>query len=277
MRLALPAFCLGTLVSAAVAGGSAHAGPALDDDRSKRPSAVDEPDCAKQGDADPRCHSAATPESDVEYGVGLRLRSVWVPKPVLELFLTRAAGGAQNFGYGLELTRRRGTTELQLGFEYEHVNVGQGVWINKGDDVSAGDEADYVLSPGSSGHQFGWFTAEFTFINHAEISKTFAIRYGGGLGIGVILGELDHYNVICNGATNSAPEPGCVPDRFGGAATYSPDPGGATQVKYDLPPVFPVVNAILGLQIRPTDKLTINLEGGIRTLPFVGISSSMFF
>ena len=277
MRLACPALCLGMVVSAAVAGGSAHAGPALDDDRSKRPSAVDEPDCAKQGDADPRCHSAATPESDVEYGVGLRLRSVWVPKPVLELFLTRAAGGAQNFGYGLELTRRRGTTELQLGFEYEHVNVGQGVWINKGDDVSAGDEADYVLSPGSSGHQFGWFTAEFTFINHAEISKTFAIRYGGGLGIGVILGELDHYNVICNGATNSAPEPGCVAPRFGGSATYSPDPGGEVQVKYSLPPVFPVVNAILGLQIRPTDKLTINLEGGIRTLPFVGISSSMFF
>jgi len=41
--------------------------------------------------------------------------------------------------------------------------------------------------------------------------------------------------------------------------------------------VFPVVNAIVGLQLKPTDHTTINLEGGIRTLPFVGVSSSFFF
>jgi len=41
--------------------------------------------------------------------------------------------------------------------------------------------------------------------------------------------------------------------------------------------VFPVVNAILGLQIKPTEHMTINVEGGIRTLPFLGISSSIYF
>ncbi len=210
----------------------------------------------------------------------MRLRSVWVPKSVLELFVTRAAGGAHNYGLGVDLTRRHGSTELQLGFEFEHVNVGQGVWINKGDNVAAGDEADYVLGPDSStgsGNQFGWFTMEFSFFNHAEITPWLSFRYGAGLGIGVLIGEIDHYNIVCApGATNTSPEPGCVPPRFQGTGMYTE--GQETLVKYDLgTPVFPVVNAILGLQFKPTDHTTINLEGGIRTMPFVGVSSSMFF
>lgn len=278
MRLAAPAVCLVLLVWTAVMERPAFAGPALDDDKASRPaqSAADAPDCAKAA-SDPRCRvpGAAGKDDEVDFGVGVRLRSVWVPRSVLELFVMRAAGGAHDYGIGVDLTRRRGSTELQLGFEYEHINVGQGVWINKGDDVAAGDEADYVLGPDASGHPFGWFTIEFSFLNHAEITRRFAVRYGAGLGIGILTGELDHYNIICNGATNAAPEPGCVPSRFNGAGAYTE--GQETVVAYDLPPVFPVVNAILGLEIRPTDKLTINLEGGIRTLPFVGVSSSVFF
>jgi len=267
MRFALSTLCLGGLgglISSAFAGGSAWAGPALDDDK------------AKEHTPPPEAASADEVVNPVEYGVGIRARSVWVPKAILELFVDRSAGGAQNYGFGVDLTRRRGTTELQLGFEYERVNVGQGVWINKGDNVASGDEADFVLGPDASGHQLSWFTVEFTFLNHAEINKTFAVRYGGGLGLGIVLGELDHYNIICAaGTTNEGPEPGCVPPRFGGQGTYSE--GSEVQVAYNLPPVFPVVNAIVGLQIRPTENVTINVEGGIRTLPFFGVSGSVFF
>jgi hypothetical protein len=278
MRLASPAICLVLLVSTTVLTGSAHAGPALDDAATKRPaSTTDEPDCAASP-GDPRC-PAPGDASEVEYGVGVRLRSVWVPKALLELFVERSAGGSQNFGFGVDLSRRRGSTELQIGLEYERINVGQGVWINSGDNVAAGDEADYVLGPDSttgSGKQFGWFTLEFTFLNHAEITKWLAVRYGGGLGLGVLIGEIDHYNIICAaGATTAAPEPGCVPMRFNGTGAYSE--GQATLVKYDLPPVFPVVNAIIGLQLRASERVTINIEGGIRTIPFLGTSASVFF
>ena len=278
MRLAYLALSLWFVVSAAHEA-TASAGVALAGDPAKPIAAKsDEVDCTKPGN-EIQCHTVTPVEAatEVEYGVGLRLRSVWVPKAVLELFVDRSAGGAQNFGFGVDLPRRRGTTELQLGFEYEHVTVGQGVWINKGDNVAAGDEADYVLSPDSSSHSLGWFTMEFTFINHAEINKWLAFRYGGGIGLGIITGELDHYNVLCVGATNNSPEPGCVPERFNGNAQYSADPGGPTPVAYNLPPVFPVINAIIGFEFKPTEKMTINLEGGIRTMPFLGLSSSYFF
>jgi hypothetical protein len=198
----------------------------------------------------------------------------------LNRFVERSAGGAANFGYGIDLIRRKGNLELQLGFEFEHVNVGQGVWIERGKTVP-GDDPDYILSPDSSGHNLGWFTFEFTFLNHSPINKWVSIRYGGGLGLGIITGELDHYNIHCAaGATNAAPEPGCTPPRFGGNGQYTDDnsvPTGEMQFKYNLPPVFPVVNAIIGVQFKPIDKLTINIETGIRTLPFFGVSSAYFF
>jgi hypothetical protein len=261
---------LGTAI--AVATSTAWAGPALDDASAQPSAAATDPSVAANPPEDPA--------NVVEYGLGLRLRSVHVPQSILELFLDRAAGGASNVGFGLELIRRRGTVELQLGFEFEHLTVGEGVWIDKDSNVGAGDEADYVLSPDHApdGSELGWFTIDFTFLNHAVINKYVSVRYGGGAGLGIITGGLYHFNVICNGATNSMPEPGCVPPTRSsdGRGSDSDGQNFNTPQKYGLPPVFPVVNGILGVQIKPMPKLTINIEGGIRTLPFFGISAAYF-
>src|SRR5262245_17008713 len=90
MRFALRAFCLSILASIVVghvAGGAASAGPALDDDQAPaKPEALD---CTKPGN-ELQCHGVEA--NPVEYGVGLRLRSVWIPKPVIEVFVARSAG-----------------------------------------------------------------------------------------------------------------------------------------------------------------------------------------
>jgi hypothetical protein len=209
----------------------------------------------------------------LEYGVDIRLRQVFVPKGLLGLFVERTPGGASNTGFGVDLVRRRGNLELQLGFEFEHIEPAEGVWINSGDNVAGGDEADYMLSADHAGKSFGWFTIEFTFLNHAPINKYVAVRYGGGAGLGFLTGEIQKYDVACVGATNETPEPGCKPTRLGGTgidADNSPE-------AYDMPPVFPVVNAIIGVQIRPTPKAVVNIETGIRTIPFIGMSAGYFF
>lgn len=226
--------------------------------------------------ADDKTPSPTTP---VEYGVGIRLRAVRLPKPVLELLMDRAPGGVSSYGVGVELARRRGDLEIQLAAEFEYLQPTEGVYIESNADVATGDEADYILSPEHNRQRkLGWFTIEFSFLNHAEITDYLAIRYGAGLGIGIVTGELGRYDIACNGATNSSPEPGCVPPDppFAGSGSYGGSAPG-TIVKYDLPPVFPVVNAIVGVQIRPFKKMTINVEGGIRTFPFFGASTSFFF
>lgn len=270
MRFRFHKPCLATAVLVATATGSALAGPALDDDPAATPSPGGDPGIEGQ----PPAQAA----DKAEYGVGFRLRNVRAPKGMLELFVDRAPGGVSNVGLGVDLVRRRGNVELQLGFEYERIEPAEGVWIESNSNVANGDEVDYILSPDhNNGKSLGWFTIEFTFLNHAELSKNFAIRYGGGAGIGIVTGELARYDVVCaSGATNEDPEPGCVPMQYNGTGLPSPESGGMI-VKYNLPPVFPVVNAILGLQIRPMPKMTINIEGGIRTFPFFGVSGGYFF
>lgn len=264
----LSELCVGTVITLALSTGVAAAQAALDEDtQPAEPAAEPAAPAADAGDG------VEDPARAISYGVALRLRSVFAPAGMVELFVERAAGGVSNFGYGIEFIRRRGDVEIQFGIEHEKITPAAGVWIAKGDNVAAGDEADYILDPDDAPDALGWYTFEFTFLNHSEINKHVSFRYGGGAGLGVISGGLYRYNVICNGATNSSPEPGCVPVTKGGTGLLSTP----SYEKYDLPPVFPVVNAIIGVQIKPVDKLVINIEGGIRTFPFFGISTGYFF
>ena len=246
-----------------IAARSASAGPALDDSAS--------PTAAPEG-------VTQRSDSPVQYGVGLRFRGVFVPKGEVELFVARAGdNSSKTLGLGLEFTRRRGNTELQIGVEFEGFNPGQGVWIEKNNDVANGDAADVVLARGDQPKPLGWITFEFTFIHHTPITNNLSIRYGGGGGLGIVTGELQHYDITCAaGATNEDPSPQCEPPvpPFNGTGQFE---AGEVLRKYKLPPVFPVLNALIGLQIKPIDKLTVNIEGGIRTFLFFGVSSTYFF
>lgn len=266
-----------TLLSLLAGTSLAHAqSAALDEDQ--KPERTTDPTVAPD---------TTKPSDKIEWGADIRLRSVWVPQGIINLFVERSAGGIQGFGWGFDAVRRHGNSELQIGFEHENLPPAQGVWINKGDNVGGNppDNADYILSPDNApgGSTLGWYTFEFTFINHVPINKYLDFRYGGGAGLGIISGDLYRWDVACGpGATNANPEPGCIPgDKIAtGTGTTSSDGNGTredTPVKYNLPPVFPVVNAIIGVRIKPTPKSVINIEGGIRTLPFFGISGGYFF
>lgn len=212
-------------------------------------------------DADPA--AAALPGTpvvsgapSVEWGVGVRVRNVRLPRSMIELFVDRAAGSGSNFGVGFDLVRRKEDFEVQLGGEYERISVPKGIWIERGKPIPA-NEADFVEFDG-----FGWLTLEATFLLHTPLSKLVALRYGAGVGIGLLLGDVTH---VDRGCTSSDP------------ASCTEETNGGQKIAYDLPPVMPVVNAVFGVQLRPIEKLTINVEGGIRTLPFFGTSATYFF
>jgi hypothetical protein len=191
-------------------------------------------------------------------GLGIRMRNVRIPRSLLEVFVERAAGGSSNLGLGLELLRRKGNFEFQFGVEYEKIFITAGQWIDKGDMIPQ-DEADFVEF-----EDFGWVTAEATFLYHSEITPQFALRYGGGAGIGVLFGDIVRTDQVCT--TTSVDSCNEKP--------------GAENVKtpYDsVPPVMLVVNAIFGVQIRPTDSIFINIEGGLRTMPFFGATAGYYF
>ncbi len=202
--------------------------------------------------------AAMTPAPKTQIGLGVRLRNVRIPQSLVEAFVERSSGGSSNFGFGLELSRRKGPFEVQFGLEYEKIFIKPGLWIDKGDTIPA-DEADYVEF-----EDFGWVTAEVSFMYHTPIIPQLAIRYGGGAGVGVFFGDVVRTDYVCTSSSVDS----CN------------EKAGAENIKtpYDsIPPVFLVVNAVFGVQIRPTNEIFINLEGGLRTLPFFGGTFGYYF
>ncbi|MBE7454318.1 MAG: hypothetical protein HS111_37345 [Kofleriaceae bacterium] len=224
-----------------VGAGRAAAQAALDDDDG--------------GTAAPAAALYAPPPTKI--GVGLRLRNVLIPEGMLEWFVEDAPGGVSNVGFGAELSRRKGDFEVQFGLEYEKLSVTPGIWIEK-DKPLPGATADLVRDD-----DFRWLTAELTFMYHTPIIPQLAVRYGGGAGIGILMGSVRRTDQICTTSSTDS----CMDD-----------PAGENDdTPYDLPPVMLVVNAIIGVQIKPTEEIFINVEGGLRTVPFFGITGGYYF
>lgn len=229
------------VISFAALGGNAWAQAVLEDPAASLPGAP----------------AAVTSEGPAtEWGLGIRLRNVRIPQAMVELFVDRATAGGSNYGIGVDLVRRKADFEVQLGVEYEKLSMDKGIWIESGKPIPE-NEADFVEF-----NDFGWFTLEATFLFHTPLTKILALRYGAGAGVGVLFGDVTH---VDRGCESSDPE-SCTIETNGGQ-----------KIAYDLPPVMPVLNAVVGLQVRPIEKMTINVEGGIRTLPFFGVSGSYFF
>ncbi|HET6610611.1 MAG TPA: hypothetical protein VFG83_01415 [Kofleriaceae bacterium] len=203
-----------------------------------------------------------TDEPAVDYGVGLRLRQVYVPEALIELFVEDASSGVSHTGFGGEVIRRHGNFELSLGIEYEHINPDDGLWLEKGDTPGEpGESPDFVEFDG-----FGWVDADVTFAWHKPINDVLAFRYGAGFGLGIIFGDVLQTDTLCQpgGNINS-----CDPVESGAQGQYKDNA--------DLPPVFPVINLLAGLQLRPVENLTIDIEVGLRSVAYAGTTVAYYF
>ena len=198
-----------------------------------------------------------------EWGIGLRLRYVAIPQFLLEQFWEEVASGSGNPGIGIDAVRRRGDFEFSFGFEYESLaGDSGGFWLEKGDDgVTPGQRPDEVRFDG-----FGWITLDAAFVFHKPLHEKFSLRYGGGFGLGIILGDVLQTDAVCTGRNIN--DPGvCMVDP---SAAQVNDPA-------DVPPVFPVINVLGGAQFRPMPQLLINVEIGLRTAPYMGIGTQYLF
>ena len=269
MRLSIGG-SFGTVAVALAIVAAAAPAHAQDDDTADEddPSAEDPVSTPKEGIEGGAFDDYATAEdkqkADVraEYGIGVRFRTVYVPKFMLELFVEEASSGVFEPGFGLELSRRKGNFELVLGFEYESLSPENGFWLDKDADPNVPEETPDLLEF----DDFSWITADLAFLFNAALNDQLTFRYGAGLGIGVVLGEVLQTDSTCVAGTDDIRED-CM-ENPNGAQVDEPA---------DLPPVFPVVNLIVGLQWRPIEKLSVNLETGFRTVGFFGLSSNYYF
>jgi hypothetical protein len=245
---------------AVLAAAAPAAGQEVDDEDPAPPA---DPESAESEGFDDYARPTGAPFAD--WGVGLRLRYVFLPKGMIELFLEEVPSGVGHGGIGIEATRRKGDFEMSFGLEYESLAPDDGFFREKGggdDPASVSADTDFTEFDG-----FGWVTLDATFVFHNPLNDKFALRYGAGFGLGIITGRVLQTDSTC---TSTNIQEDCT-------AITNPGPGNDFKKEADVPPVFPVVSLLVGAQYRATDKISVNLEVGLRTIFYTGIGATYFF
>jgi len=205
--------------------------------------------------------AAETRESDpepIQWGMGAKVRHWYVSEGLQHLFVEDSPGAASNDGAGLDFARRSGKIEITVGFGFDRLDGPEGYYLEKGADPTVAGKVDYVTY-----HDLQMFTAEVTVVNHVQLHKFLELRFGAGLGIGVVRGEMHKTDALCTGSRLAQD---CMIDP---AAMEVDQPA-------DLPPVLPVVNALVGLEVVPFRFLHVYVDAGLHTAPYVGAGATLY-
>ena len=203
-------------------------------------------------------HADGGVEEKIDWGFGAKIRRAWVTPNVQKLFLGDTPGTATMAGAGFDFSRRKGSSEVIFGFGYDRLYAQEGYYVESGGMATTQGDVDYITF-----RKAHWYTVELMVVNHVSLHKVLEFRFGGGIGVGVVRGAVRKTDAVCTGLSV---EQDCMVDPM------------AVEVNKDanVPPVLPVVNALVGLQLRLTNFLHIHLDAGLHTVPYASAGISLY-
>jgi Tetratricopeptide repeat len=242
--------------------------------------------------APPAAAPAAKPDLGMpsKYALGVRVRGIFVPESFLKPYL-KAATQMNSASIGLEFIYRKATYDVVTSLDFSFLNVDPGNYLANGHDASM--DTHFVQF-----RNLNFLSADVSIIGHHtwDAAPWFELRYGAGLGIGVVLGDvlLTNNGMQCTDANASNikqcyPINGGMPVRLGTKfqesdlqATQS-NPGTDTaanpkrHVSADKPPVMGVLNVLIGFKFRLHKHVSAQVEVGFRDAMFVGAGLHYWF
>ena len=186
-------------------------------------------------------------ENEAHFGVAFQLRNNIIPQGEFGFFVQRAPFGMSDIGGDIQLIRRKGNFEFQLGLGIDSLFVGEGLWEKKNQPPPTNEVSDVKFNG------FGWYSVEFNFVNHTPFNKYIALRYGAGLGLAIFKGNVSHTDYRCSSSD---------------LMTCTTEDPNAVNKLYSIPSVFPLIDVLIGLQFRLGDNAFINIDGGIHTTEY---------
>lgn len=234
-------------------------------------------------EAAPKVATAAGAASPAQYGLGVELRAMFVPTWMLGAFLD-ASTGLVSSGFGIEGVRRKDGLDLIASVDFGFYSPPDGNYLGSGDDPAR--KTDYIHFDGLSA-----LTVAMHFIRHEEILPWMSFIWGGGVGLSLILGDV--YRASSAGCTadntgdlNQCRPLGMDPQR---PERWINDPANGG-VKADdtvespklwretrVPPVFPLLHALVGLSFKLSDAFALRVDGGFRNALYAGTALHYFF
>jgi hypothetical protein len=197
-------------------------------------------------------------EGAAKLGVGVRVRYVSMPSAILDLFV-EFSQPMSSVGFALEVVRRKRDFDIVFGLESEKTSPDDGFWGEKGETPGQpGENPDFVQFD-----NFGLVSLDASFVWHKNFNEYVALRYGAGIGAGLVLGTIYQTDTECT--------------RVGDVSSCSTPVGAPREESEDVPPVVPIVNLLLGVRIKANDNLSFNIEGGFRDMFYFGAGGNYFF
>jgi hypothetical protein len=245
----------------------------------------------------PAAATAPTPppvEEPVEIGrhsIGMRARYIFVTKVMLSPYFNANTGTQLNsFSVGLEYVWRGPGKHYDVvtSLDFSWLPVDDGNFLGSGHDPSL--DTHYTQF-----HNLSFVSADVSIIGWHKFLPWLELRYGGGLGIGWVPGEvlLTNNGPMCT-TQNANDTTQCYP-LITGPINGKPTPAQEQQLKAsegggtdtnttphrhpsaDKPPVMGVVNLLVGLRFYVAKRMTLTWEIGFRDAMFTGFGLHYLF
>lgn len=216
-----------------------------------------------------------------KHGLGLQLRAIFVHEWFLNAFLD-ASTPLNSMAFGAEFIRRKNDLDIIASVDFGFYGPEDGNYLGNGENPAT--KTDYVQF-----RDFNILSFNAHFIWHLPIQRWVSFIYGVGIGLGVVLGDM--YRISNDPARctrdNAANEDLCFPrgvdprtreedlKRLAGGVD---DPNDPHLFKEDgVPPVVPMIHALVGFNFNITDEISVRVDGGFRNAFYIGATSHWFF
>jgi hypothetical protein len=220
------------------------------------------------------------------YQLGARIRGIFVTPAMMAPFLY-AATGMESVSVGVEFIYRKPTYDVVTSLDFSWLDVHDGNYLAVNHEPTT--DTQYTQF-----RNLSFISVDVSLIGHYDITKWLELRYGGGLGIGAVLGDvlLTHDSGPDCSLQHAASFASCHPNNVDPNMPLEPQlkatepipPGGKDtsvtphrHVTSDKPPVMGVVNLLVGLRLKLPKKWTAQVEIGFRDAIFVGAGVHYLF
>ena len=230
----------------------------------------------------------ASPPSELgTHQLGVRARYIFVTKAMLSPFLNANTGTQMNsYSLGLEyIYRKPGKSwDVVTSVDFSWLSVDDGNYLGAGHDPTL--DTHYTQF-----RNLSFISADVSIIGWHKFLPWLELRYGGGLGIGYVPGDVlittnghavhrrqrqrpDARAIRPSPARSSASRRRRKKRRCRRSMNGGTDTNVTPHRHYgDKPPVMGVLNLLVGLRFYPTEHLAINWEIGFRDAMFTGLSA----